>query len=99
MPNNLDIEVLQVRALLDKIHGHPPTRTDKLKFFNMAEVRESEKSQQDPRNLLKGELRSLGREFHSRGGSLQRCSDAATRDQRDASVIAAAWDGIGGFYK
>jgi hypothetical protein len=99
MPNSLAIEVLKVRALLDKIHRHPPTRTGKLKFLNMAEVRESQQSWQDPRHLLKGELRSLGREFHSRGGSLQQRSEAAIRDERDASVLAAAWDGIGGFYR
>jgi len=54
MPNTLPIEVLKVRALLDKIHRHPPTRAGKLKFLNMAEVRESEKSQQDPEISLKG---------------------------------------------
>jgi hypothetical protein len=99
MTDILATGMLKVRALLDEIHRHFPKRTGKLKFRSMAEVSDAEPISATARDRLNQELRALGRKFHTRGVSLHQVLRNAPRDDRDASVLAAAWDGIGGLFQ
>lgn len=99
MQDTLDDYLIELHALLNEIHQHPRERSGRLRFPSMAEVPDPRRPPQDARSLLIRQLRTLGREIHRRGNSLHQVARAAIRDTRDASVIAAAWDGIGGFYK
>ncbi len=89
----------ELHALLDAVHRHAPARIGRLTFRSMAEVPDSEQTPQDARSRLIRQLRKLGREIHRHGNSLHHVTRTAIRDDRDASLLAVAWDGIGGFYR
>lgn len=99
MPGISDKHVVKVRRLLDEIHRQIRSRAGALAFRSMADISEAEDPPDSFRARLKGRLRTLGLEIHQRGGLLLQIAEVVIRDERDASVLAASWDGIGGFYR
>lgn len=94
-----DKHVVKVRRLLDEIHRQIQSRAGALVFRSMADISEAEDPPDSLRARLKRRLRTLGLEIHQGGGLLLHIAEVAIRDERDASVLAASWDGIGGFYR